>query len=168
MQKGLTGERVLSSICYFLNAYFCMGIKCFLLCNVHLNIFTRRSQTLEVFGVSRSWTGRNTSSFLPSTVKGLQYFYYLQLLNIFKHPVLIERAKSRLWPSRDNISRFHCSVSCVVIKKSKMLLFDHIRPSSRYVIFSGPNIPRSQGWSLWDVCDGRRQRIMLFLKQNFN
>lgn len=138
-------------------------------CAMFISILLREEAKLsEVFGVSRSWTGRNTSSFLPSTVKGLQYFYYLQLLNLFKHPILIERAKSRLWPSRDNISRFHCSVSCVVIKKSKMLLSDHIRPSSsRYAIFSGPNIPRSQGSSLWDVCGGRRQRIILFLKQNF-
>jgi len=27
VQKALTGECVLSSICYFLNVYFCMGIK---------------------------------------------------------------------------------------------------------------------------------------------
>jgi hypothetical protein len=40
VQEALTGERVLRSICYFLNAYFCMGIKCFLLRNVHPNAFT--------------------------------------------------------------------------------------------------------------------------------
>ncbi len=37
--------------------------------------------------------------------------------------------------------------------------------SSRYAAFSGPNTPMSQGWSLWEVCDGIRQRIRLFSKQ---
>ena len=37
---------------------------------------------------------------------------------------------------------------------------------SRYAAFSGAKTATSQGWSLWEVWEGRWQRIILFVKQN--
>lgn len=99
---------------------------------------------------------------------------HLRLLNLFQHPLWIERAKPCL-DHPDIIFREFIALCCARsyrrVKFCFPIMFASPRQnrstSSRYTIFNGPNIPTSQGWSLWEVCEGRQQRIILFSKQNF-